>query len=62
MMGGIEAEETDNPENRGETCRFVLTQILVQRKKTLKRTKVAETNRIGMIIVSRLIFCCSTEP
>ncbi|CAN0928427.1 hypothetical protein LINGRAHAP2_LOCUS36482 [Linum grandiflorum] len=60
-MGGIEAEETDNPKNRGEACRFVLTQILIQRKETWKRIRVAETSRNTMIIASRLIFHCFME-
>ncbi|CAN0920009.1 hypothetical protein LINGRAHAP2_LOCUS31783 [Linum grandiflorum] len=62
MVGGIEAEETNNPVNRGETCRFVLTHILIQRKETWKQTRMAETNRNTMIIESRLIFHYFMEP
>ncbi|CAN1247325.1 hypothetical protein LINGRAPRIM_LOCUS3439 [Linum grandiflorum] len=61
MVGGIEAEETDNADNSVETCRFVLTRILVRKRKSRKRTKMAETNKIVMIIASRLIFRYSME-
>ncbi|CAN0926694.1 hypothetical protein LINGRAHAP2_LOCUS35491 [Linum grandiflorum] len=61
-MGEIEAEETNNTGNRGETCRVVLTHILIQRKETWKWSRAAETNRNTMIIASRLIFHYFMEP